>query len=84
MKGSGQKPRFMANFDEDFPNDISMIKGSTNLETTQFIEEISFNQDLLKKLQEIDPVTGNFVIDNKNSGGFEEDFYDNNDEEDDD
>lgn len=30
---------------KDF-NDISMIKGSTNFENTQFIEEISFNTDL--------------------------------------
>jgi hypothetical protein len=27
-------------------NDISLIKGSTNFETTQFLEENSFQQDL--------------------------------------
>ena len=34
---------------KDF-NDISLIKGSTNLETTQFMEEGSFQQDVMGQL----------------------------------
>jgi len=48
--------RFIPNFEEDLVNamggssakdfnDISLIKGSTNLETTQYLEENSFHQD---------------------------------------
>lgn len=62
--------RFITNFEEDLItamggsstkdfNDISLIKGSTNLETTQFLEENSFHQDfqlINKKLQEIGDV----------------------------
>ena len=51
----------ITSFDDDIMinrdfNDISMIKGSTNFENTQYIEEISFNTDLqlIKKLQDID------------------------------
>lgn len=38
---------------EDDLNEISIIRDSTNLETTQ-IQEESFSIDLLKKLQEVD------------------------------
>lgn len=45
MKGN---KKFTPNFDEDIMvnrdfNDISIIKGSTNFENTQFLEETSFN-----------------------------------------
>ena len=38
---------------DDDLNEISIIKDSTNLETTQ-IQEESFSLDLLKKLQEVE------------------------------
>eukprot|EP00347_Sterkiella_histriomuscorum_P021984 403332085 len=75
VKGANMKKFNMPNFDDDILinrdfNDISMIKGSTNFENTQYIEEISFNTDLhlIKKLQdpEIDKNLYNNGANNQN------------------
>lgn len=53
MRGNQMvQKRFLANI-EDEMNELSMIKDSTNFETTQ-IQEESFSLDLLKKLQEVE------------------------------
>ncbi|CDW76160.1 UNKNOWN [Stylonychia lemnae] len=57
MKGGNKQKFNIPSFDEDLMNnDISMIKGSTNFENTQYIEEPSFQTDfqLVKKLQEME------------------------------
>jgi hypothetical protein len=50
--GAGMLGKF--NFEEDDINELSMIRGPTNLESTQYNDENSFMQDmqLFNKLQE--------------------------------
>ena len=74
---SANKKFIVPTFEEDF-NNISIIKDSTNHETTQFMEEQSFNQELLKKLQDFEPVLGN--IDKLNEFEENDDNYSNDDE----
>ena len=78
QSSSANKKFIVPAFEEDF-NNISIIKDSTNHETTQFMEEQSFNQELLKKLQDFEPVLGN--IDKHNVFEENDDNYSNENED---